>query len=74
MQELIHGKAVCRRYGEELRWILRVIVPTLAGCDAHARSLNQLMGRIKEPIELCLDVQEGDFEQLHLLGVQTVAV
>lgn len=44
------------------------------GVMQHARSLNQLTERIKEPIELCLDVQEGGFEQLDLVGVQRVTV
>jgi predicted RNase H-like HicB family nuclease len=35
-------------------------VPALAGCHTQARSLDQLMERIKEAIELCLEVQEGD--------------
>jgi predicted RNase H-like HicB family nuclease len=32
------------------------------------------MERIKEAIELCLEVQEGDFEQLDFIGVQRVTV
>ena len=49
-------------------------VPALAGCHTQARSLDQLMERIKEAIELCLEVQEGDLEQLDFVGVQRVTV
>jgi predicted RNase H-like HicB family nuclease len=49
-------------------------VPALAGCHTQARSLDQLMERIKEAIELCLEVQESDFEQLDFVGVQRVTV
>jgi len=47
-------------------------VPALAGCHTQARSLDQLMERIKEAIELYLEVQEGDLEQLDFVGVQRV--
>jgi predicted RNase H-like HicB family nuclease len=49
-------------------------VPALDGCHTQARSLDQLMERIKEAIELCLEVQKGDFEQLDFVGVQRVTV
>lgn len=33
-------------------------VPALRGCHTQARSLDMLMKRIKEAIELCLEVEE----------------
>lgn len=33
-------------------------VPALRGCHTQAKSLDVLMQRIKEAIELCLEVQE----------------
>lgn len=36
-------------------------VPQLAGCHTQAKSLDELMARIKEAIELCLEVQ-GDLK------------
>ncbi|MEA5414554.1 type II toxin-antitoxin system HicB family antitoxin [Synechococcus sp. BA-132 BA5] len=49
-------------------------VPALPGCHTQSRSLDQLMERIKEAIELCLEVQGDDVEQLVFLGVQRVTV
>ena len=49
-------------------------VPALIGCHTQARSLDELMERIKEAIELCLEVQEEDIEQLDFVGVQRVDV
>lgn len=49
-------------------------VPALPGCHTQARSLDQLMERIKEAIELCLEVQETEVQQLDFVGVQRVAV
>ena len=49
-------------------------VPALAGCHTQARSLDDLMVRVKEAIELCLEVQEDDTEELAFVGVQRVTV
>jgi predicted RNase H-like HicB family nuclease len=49
-------------------------VPSLRGCHTQARSLDELMERIKEAIELCLEVEEDDAERLDFIGVQRVSV
>jgi predicted RNase H-like HicB family nuclease len=49
-------------------------VPALSGCYTQARSLDELMERIREAIELCLEVHEGDIEQLDFVGVQRLTV
>ena len=47
-------------------------VPTLQGCHTQARSLDELMERIKEAIALCLEVQGEAGEALDFVGVQRV--
>ena len=48
-------------------------VPALRGCHTQAKSLDVLMKRVKEAIELCLEVdQESTSNQF--IGVQRVAV
>jgi predicted RNase H-like HicB family nuclease len=49
-------------------------VPALPGCHTQAKSLDQLMERIKEAIELCLEVQDDQTDQLDFVGVQRVIV
>jgi predicted RNase H-like HicB family nuclease len=49
-------------------------VPALPGCHTQARSLDELMARVKEAIELCLEVQGVPPEQLDFVGVQRVPV
>ena len=49
-------------------------VPSLGGCHTQAKSLDELMSRIREAIELCLEVQDGMVEQLDFVGVQRVTV
>jgi predicted RNase H-like HicB family nuclease len=47
-------------------------VPALRGCHTQAKSLDVLMKRIREAIELCLEVEEPVATEF--IGVQRVAV
>lgn len=49
-------------------------VPALPGCHTQARSLDTLMTRVREAIELCLEVQRAPLEKLNFVGVQRVSV
>jgi len=49
-------------------------VPSLHGCHTQARSLDELMIRIQEAIELCLEVEGEHEEGLDFVGVQKVIV
>jgi len=48
-------------------------VPELKGCHTQAKSLDELMERIKEAILLCLEV-EGEDIRVEFVGVQRVVV
>ena len=50
-------------------------VPQLRGCHTQAKSLDELMDRIKEAVQLCLEA-EGELEddELQFIGVQRIAV
>jgi predicted RNase H-like HicB family nuclease len=49
-------------------------VPVLRGCHSQARSLDELISRTKEAIELCLEVEGKELEPLDFVGVQQVSV
>ena len=49
-------------------------VPALPGCHTQAESLDELMARIREAIELCLEVEGQARKDLDLVGVQRVTV
>ena len=49
-------------------------VPALKGCHTQAKSLDMLMERIREAIELCLEVQGELLEPLDFVGVQRISV
>lgn len=49
-------------------------VPALRGCHTQARSLDELMVRVREAVELCLEAQGEAVEPLDFVGVQTITV
>ncbi|GFP19705.1 hypothetical protein HKBW3S42_00719 [Candidatus Hakubella thermalkaliphila] len=49
-------------------------VPELQGCHTQAKSLDELMERIKEAILLCLEAEGKKVPSTHFIGVQRVAV
>ena len=50
-------------------------VPELMGCHTQAKSLDQLLERMKEAIELCLeDNAEEDIKPTEFVGVQRLSI
>ncbi len=47
-------------------------VPELRGCYTQARSLDELMARIREAIELCLEVEGEEIPRQEFVGIQRV--
>ncbi|MFM7441393.1 MAG: type II toxin-antitoxin system HicB family antitoxin, partial [Snowella sp.] len=42
-------------------------VPALKGCHTQAKSYDELMERIQEAIELCLEMENEEFEPLEFV-------
>ena len=49
-------------------------VPDLKGCHTHARSISELLKRVREAIELCREVEGGRAQPLRFIGIQQVNV
>jgi predicted RNase H-like HicB family nuclease len=49
-------------------------VPALPGCHTQARSLDELDRRIREAIELCLEVEGVPENSLEFVGIQRVVI
>jgi predicted RNase H-like HicB family nuclease len=49
-------------------------VPRLVGCHTQARSLDEVTERIREAIELCLEVEGTPEQELEFVGIQRVTV
>ena len=49
-------------------------VPALKGCHTQAKNLDELEKRIREAIELCLEVQGDEIEQNSFIGVHQLEI
>ena len=49
-------------------------VPALHGCHTQARSLDELMERIREAIAVCLEDEDVGEDELNFVGIQRVSV
>jgi predicted RNase H-like HicB family nuclease len=49
-------------------------VPAIPGCHTQAKSLDELMDRVREAIALNLEVEGEQIENLEFVGVQRVTV
>lgn len=49
-------------------------VPQIPGCHTQAQSLDEVMTRIREAIELCLEVEDLAGQELEFVGIQRVTV
>jgi predicted RNase H-like HicB family nuclease len=49
-------------------------VPTLRGCHTQAKTLDTLMKRVREAIEVCLDGNGDRSGSLELVGIQQISL
>ena len=49
-------------------------VPDLRGCHTHARTIPELLRRVREVIELCLEVEGKSVRPLRFIGIQQISV
>ena len=49
-------------------------VPEIPGCHTQAKSLDELVQRTKEVIELCMEVVKDEIQPNQFIGIQRIAV
>lgn len=49
-------------------------VPQLAGCHTQAKSLDAVVQRISEAIQLCLEVEGAPPQNLEFIGIQRITI
>jgi predicted RNase H-like HicB family nuclease len=57
---------------EEGYYVARV--PQLRGCHTQAKSMDALLKRVREAIQLCLEVEGQKQNRIELVGIQRVSV
>ena len=75
---LLHSPAVKREFNviieKDSTGYYVATVPELRGCHTQAKSLDTLMKRVREAIELCLEVEDSSGSSPDFVGVQRIAV
>ncbi len=59
---------------EDSEGFLVASVPELRGCHTQAKTYDELMRRVREAIELCIEVEGAEFVPPRFVGIQRVAV
>ena len=49
-------------------------VPDIPGCYTQGKTIDQVMERIKEAIEVCLEAEKKVYQPLKFVGIQQVEV
>ncbi len=49
-------------------------IPQIPGCHTQARSLDEVTQRIREAIELCLEVEGTPDQILEFIGIQRITI
>lgn len=49
-------------------------VPALPGCHTQAKSMDELTERIREAVELCLELEGSPEPELEFVGIQRITI
>ena len=49
-------------------------VPELVGCYTQGKTIEQVMERIKEAIEVCIEADEKEINPMKFIGIQKVQI
>ena len=49
-------------------------VPQIPGCHTQGASLDELMERMREAVELCLEVEASPAQSLEFIGIQRITI
>ncbi|MBW8050808.1 MAG: type II toxin-antitoxin system HicB family antitoxin [Cytophagales bacterium] len=49
-------------------------VPDIPGCYTQGKTIAQVLDRIKEAIEVCLEADKDEIEPLEFVGVQQIKI
>ena len=66
--------AVILRQLRDRRNVVSIFVAQLPSCHTQARSLDEVNQRIREAIELCLEVEGAPERSLEFIGIQRITI
>jgi len=72
MEKQIKDFTVLIEQDEDGIYVARV--PELEGCYTQGKSLEEVLTRIKEAIEVCLEGDKGEINPMRFIGIQRVQI
>ena len=72
MEKKIYNFTVLLERGED-NWYVAT-VPDIPGCYTQGKTVAQVLDRIKEAIEVCLEADKEEIEPMKFIGVQQVEI
>lgn len=72
MERKIYNFTVLIEQGEDGLYVASV--PDIQGCYTQGKTVAQVLDRVKEAIEVCLEADKEDIEPMRFVGVQQVQV
>lgn len=49
-------------------------VPDIQGCSTQGKTIQEVLERVKEAIEVCLEAEKEEIKPMKFVGVQRIAV
>lgn len=72
MEKRIFDFTVLIEQDEDGIYVARV--PEIQGCYTQGKTLQEVLERIKEAIEVCLEADKEDINPMRFIGIQKVSV
>ena len=72
MQEKILNFTVLIEQDEDGLYVAKV--PDIVGCSTQGKTIEQVLERAKEAIQVCLEADEEEHKPLKFIGIQQVEV
>ena len=72
MEKRILNFTTLIKKGED-EWYV-AIVPDIPGCYTQGKTIAQVLDRIKEAIEVCLEADNEEIEPMKFVGVQQIEI
>ena len=72
MQKNVRNFTVLIEQDEDGVYVAKV--PDIQGCYTHGKTIQQVMERIKEAIQVCLEADKEKHHQMKFIGLQQVEV
>ena len=72
MQKKIRNFTVIIEHDEDGIYVAKV--PDIAGCYTQGKTVQEVMERIKEAIQVCLEADKEEHPQMKFVGLQQIEV